>query len=105
MYLQKHYPIKFVVISDDYVVLQYAKQLHIDSVQTIEYASISRAHLTSQNAFGVPYIRSIFDYIESHYNSTFYGYINGDIVQSSFIYDALEYLKKEQLKRHVDKEV
>ena len=28
-------------------------------------------------------------YLESHYNSEFYGYMNGDIVMSSQIYDVL----------------
>lgn len=60
---------------------------------------------TRHNEYDMPTIRGIFKYLEKHYDSDFYGYINGDIVQSSFIYDALEYLKKEQLKRHVDKEV
>ena len=41
------------------------------------------------NKFNVAVFQPMIKYLESHYNSEFYGYMNGDIVMSSQIYDVL----------------
>lgn len=45
------------------------------------------------NEFGMPTVRSIFSILEKDYPCDFYGYINGDIIQSTTLFDVLVFLK------------
>lgn len=53
----------------------------------------------------MPTVRGIFKHIETHYDSEFYGYINGDIIQSSFVYDILVDLLERKKRETIDPKV
>ncbi|KAK8795536.1 hypothetical protein WA158_000193 [Blastocystis sp. Blastoise] len=83
LFQMKYYPIRYVLFNNDPTIVAFANQLHIDIVTDYEC-----------NKFGIPYVSFLFQYIESHYKSDFYGYVNGDIIQSSYLYDTLSIVKE-----------
>ena len=61
--------------------------------------------ITSLNPYGLPYFKSFFNYIEKNYDSDFYGYINGDILQSSYVYDVLSNIHRRIKKKEISSAV
>ena len=53
------------------------------------------------NPNGTPFLTSMTDWIQSHYVSQYYGFINADILVHSNLYDLLIYITKEIVSSHI----
>ena len=47
------------------------------------------------NEYGTPYLKSMYEYAFSHFESDFYGYVNADILLDSTVIASLQQIQRE----------
>ncbi|KAK8805810.1 hypothetical protein WA158_002466 [Blastocystis sp. Blastoise] len=76
---KQNYNCEFVIFTDSESI-----------INMVEAYNLTYSTQFKSNRYNVPYFHSMMKYLETHYDSDFYGYVNGDILQESVLFDILQ---------------
>ena len=81
--------IKLVLFTDSEYWKERAREANIDWSDAFEYLEDEPSLFPRLNRSGLPFLTSMTEWIQAHYRSRLYGYVNGDIILHSSIQDVL----------------